>query len=68
MSYNEQFDRAEMLVKAMLNDKDEDASEFVKTFQLAQLRSFVAGAMVEIPELKERVEKRILTQLEVGEF
>jgi hypothetical protein len=59
---------SEALVEAMLNNCDPKLrdNEFVTTFALAYLSSFVASAMDEIPELKERVEKRILSHIKLN--
>ena len=56
------------LVEAMLNNRDPKLrdDEYVTTFNLAYLSSFVANAMDEIPELKERVEKRILQHIKLN--
>ena len=58
----------EALVEAMLNNRDPKLrdDEYVTTFNLAYLSSFVANAMDEIPELKERVEKRILQHIKLN--
>jgi len=58
----------EALVEAMLNNRDPKLrdDEYVTTFNLSYLSSFVANAMDEIPELKERVEKRILQHIKLN--
>lgn len=58
----------EALVWAMLNNRGPKLrdNEFATTFDLAYLSSFVASAMDEIPELKERVEKRILSHIMIN--
>lgn len=62
------FTDSEALVEAMLNNRDPKLrdNEFVTTFDLAYLSSFVASAMDDIPELKERVEKRILSHIKIN--
>ena len=60
----------EALVELMLNNGRRDTAfsdnEFVTKFDLGYLCSFVASAMDEIPELKERVEKRILQHIKLN--
>jgi len=62
------FTDSEALVEAMLNNRDPKLrdNEFATTFDLAYLSSFVASAMDDIPELKERVEKRILSHIKIN--
>ena len=49
-------DDNEVLIEAMLGYPDEQENN---PFNLGYLKSFLAGAMAEMPELKRRVEKRI---------
>tara|TARA_R110000764_G_scaffold5665_1_gene22217 strand:- start:1365 stop:1619 length:255 start_codon:yes stop_codon:yes gene_type:complete len=49
-------DDNEVLIEAMLAYPDEQENN---PFNLGYLKSFLAGAMAEMPELKRRVEKRI---------
>jgi hypothetical protein len=61
-NYNDAVNENEALVKAMLGKGDGD---FDTHWKLAYLESFVANAMYEIPELKERVENRIMLQIKL---
>ena len=49
-------DDNEVLIEAMLAYPDEQENN---PFNLGYLKSFLAGAMAEMPELKRRVERRI---------
>tara|TARA_R110000772_G_scaffold1735_2_gene5859 strand:+ start:94 stop:348 length:255 start_codon:yes stop_codon:yes gene_type:complete len=49
-------DDNEVLIEAMLGYPDEQENH---PFNLGYLKSFIAGAMAEMPELKRRVERRI---------
>ena len=49
-------DDNEVLIEAMLAYPDEQENN---PFNLGYSKSFLAGAMAEMPELKRRVEKRI---------
>lgn len=49
-------DDNEVLIEAMLGYPDEQENN---PFNLGYLKSFLAGAMAEMPELKRRVERRI---------
>ena len=62
-NYNDICAENDALVEAMLGDKGD--SEFDARFKLAYLESFVANAMYDIPELKERVESRIMQQIKL---
>ena len=61
-NYNEICAENDALVEAMLGKGDGD---FDAHWKLAYLESFVANAMYEIPELKERVESRIMQQIKL---
>ena len=57
-NYNDVVSENEALVKAMLGESDVH-------WKVGYLESFIANAMYEIPELKERVESRIVQQVKL---
>jgi len=57
-NYNDVVNENEALVQAMLGESDVH-------WKVGYLTSFVANAMYEIPELKERVESRIVQQIKL---
>lgn len=62
-NYNDRILENEDLVSYMLQKKND--SEFDCNYRLGYLESFVANAMEEIPEMKERVKDRILLQIKL---
>lgn len=63
-NYNDAVNENEALVEAMLG-KSDDSRIHTAHWKLGYLESFVAGAMYDIPELKERVENRIMLQIKL---
>jgi len=57
--YNDICAENDALIEAMLGDHS------YELFKLAYLESFVSNAMYDIPELKERVEARIMQQIKL---
>ena len=57
-NYNDVVNENEALVQAMLGESDVH-------WKVGYLESFIANAMYEIPELKERVESRIVQQVKL---
>ena len=57
-NYNDVVNENEALVQAMLGESDVH-------WKVGYLESFIANAMYEIPELKERVESRIVQQIKL---
>ena len=57
-NYNDVVNENEALVQAMLGESDVH-------WKVGYLESFIANAMYEIPELKERVESRIMQQIKL---
>lgn len=81
MTYNEQCDANERLIEAMLRGRGhllcsranvskavtQDDKDFDARYCLGYLTSFLAGSMVEYPELREKVKNRVLWQIENSE-
>ena len=61
-NYNDICAENDALVEAMLGKGDGD---FSVHWKLGFLESFVSGAMYDIPELKERVEDRIMQHIKL---
>ena len=57
-NYNDVVLENEALVQAMLGESDVH-------YKVGYLESFIANAMYEMPELKERVESRIVQQIKL---
>ena len=57
-NYNDVVNENEALVQAMLGESDVH-------WKVGYLESFIANAMYEMPELKERVESRIVQQIKL---
>lgn len=57
-NYNDVVNENEALVQAMLGESDVH-------WKVGYLESFIANAMYEMPELKERVESRIVQQVKL---
>jgi len=57
-NYNDVVNENEALVQAMLGESDVH-------YKVGYLESFIANAMYEMPELKERVESRIVQQIKL---
>ena len=62
-NYNDICAENDALIEAMLGKGD--GSDFDARWKLAYLESFVSNAMYDIPELKERVENRIMQQIKL---
>ena len=64
-NYNDVVNENEELVRAMLEPSQSYGEESDLYWKVGYLTSFVANAMYEIPELKERVESRIVQQIKL---
>ena len=58
-NYNDSLNENDALVQAMIGESDVH-------WKVGYLESFLASAMYDMPELKERVESRILQRIKLG--
>ena len=62
-NYNDAVNENEALVEAMLGKSDDRIH--TAHWKLGYLEGFLASAMYDMPELKERVESRIMQQIKL---
>jgi hypothetical protein len=62
---NNEYIKNEALVESMLKQRKYSKEDGYNPFDMGYLVSFMAGAMEEIPELRQRVEERILLNIKL---
>lgn len=62
---NNEYIKNEALVESMLKQRNYSKEDGYNPFDMGYLVSFMAGAMEEIPELRQRVEERILLNIKL---
>ena len=64
-NYNDALNENDALVQAMLGNSRAWLGESDVHWKVGYLESFIANAMYDMPELKERVENRIMQQIKL---